>query len=120
MGMIKLFELWKRYSYVLLLAFIVVTLFDFRIGMVAIICMIAPIIVSVLWKSRKFLKANFQVLDEIKTDAQKKLPKPSASKRVCGTYVTGIYDQKLIDNMLGLDGDNEFVVYLAAVGRHSS
>ncbi|GFP76452.1 SagB/ThcOx family dehydrogenase [Clostridium fungisolvens] len=35
----------------------------------------------------------------------------------CGTCAIGIYDQKLIDNMLGLDGEDEFVIYLAAVGK---
>lgn len=35
----------------------------------------------------------------------------------CRTCAIGIYDQKLIDNMLSLDGENEFVVYLAAVGK---
>jgi SagB-type dehydrogenase family enzyme len=35
----------------------------------------------------------------------------------CGTCAIGIYDQKLIDNMLNLDGENEFVIYLAAVGK---
>lgn len=34
-----------------------------------------------------------------------------------GTCAIGIYDQSLIDNMLSLDGENEFVVYLAAVGK---
>ena len=31
-------------------------------------------------ENRDFLKANFQVLDEIKTDAQKKISKPSVQK----------------------------------------
>jgi len=31
-------------------------------------------------KNRDFLKANFQVLDEIKTDAQKRISKPSIEK----------------------------------------
>ncbi|GFZ30153.1 thioester oxidase [Clostridium zeae] len=35
----------------------------------------------------------------------------------CGTCAIGIYDQKLVDNMLGLDGEDEFVIYLAAVGK---
>lgn len=35
----------------------------------------------------------------------------------CGTCAIGIYDQKLIDGMLGLDGEDEFVIYLAAVGK---
>jgi len=46
MKMNKLFELWKKYSYVLLLAFIVLSLFDFRMSLLALICMIAPIIVA--------------------------------------------------------------------------
>lgn len=29
----------------------------------------------------------------------------------------GIYDQQLIDDVLGLDGDEEFILYLAAVGK---
>lgn len=34
-----------------------------------------------------------------------------------GTCAIGIYDQKLIDELLELDGKEEFVVYLAAVGK---
>lgn len=34
-----------------------------------------------------------------------------------GTCAIGIYDQKAIDELLGLDGDEEFIVYLAAVGK---
>lgn len=34
-----------------------------------------------------------------------------------GTCAIGIYDQKGIDELLGLDGDEEFIVYLAAVGK---
>lgn len=34
-----------------------------------------------------------------------------------GTCAIGIYDQNMIDDLLGLDGDEEFVVYLAAVGK---
>ncbi|MBD7912354.1 SagB/ThcOx family dehydrogenase [Clostridium cibarium] len=34
-----------------------------------------------------------------------------------GTCAIGIYDQKMIDGILGLDGDEEFVIYLAAVGK---
>lgn len=35
----------------------------------------------------------------------------------CGTCAIGIYDQKLIDDMIEVDGEDEFVVYLAAVGK---
>lgn len=34
-----------------------------------------------------------------------------------GTCAIGIYDQIMIDKLLGLDGDEEFVIYLAAVGK---
>lgn len=34
-----------------------------------------------------------------------------------GTCAIGIYDQKMIDEILGLDGEEEFVIYLAAVGK---
>ncbi len=34
-----------------------------------------------------------------------------------GTCAIGIYDQKAMDDVLGLDGEEEFVVYLAAVGK---
>jgi polyferredoxin len=39
-------KVWKKYSYLLLIIFLIVGLFDFRIGLVATICMVAPIIVS--------------------------------------------------------------------------
>ncbi|MGL4107566.1 SagB/ThcOx family dehydrogenase [Clostridium sp. LP20] len=35
----------------------------------------------------------------------------------CGACAIGIYDQKLIDEMLNLDGDDEFVIYMAALGK---
>ncbi len=34
-----------------------------------------------------------------------------------GACAIGIYDQKLIDEILELDGEEEFVLYLAAVGK---
>lgn len=35
----------------------------------------------------------------------------------CGTCAIAAYDQKAIDNYLQLDGENEFVVYMAPVGK---
>ena len=35
----------------------------------------------------------------------------------CGTCAVGAYDRKLIDKFLDLDGKNEFVVYMAPVGK---
>lgn len=35
----------------------------------------------------------------------------------CGTCAIGAYDQVLSDKLLGLDGEDEFVVYMAPVGK---
>lgn len=45
-------SLWKKYSFILLIAFIIVGLFDLRIGLVALVCMIAPVVTS-------FIKGRF-------------------------------------------------------------
>ena len=42
----KILNFWKNYSYILLFAFVIFSLFDFRIAVAAIICMLAPIFVS--------------------------------------------------------------------------
>lgn len=34
-----------------------------------------------------------------------------------GTCAIGIYDQDIIDDMLDLDGENEFIIYMACVGK---
>lgn len=36
---------------------------------------------------------------------------------MCGACAIGLYDQEGMDRLLGLDGEDELVVYLAAVGR---
>ena len=35
----------------------------------------------------------------------------------CGTCALGAYHQRFMDALLELDGDNEFVIYIAAVGK---
>lgn len=35
----------------------------------------------------------------------------------CGTCAIGAYDQQAMDRLLGVDGEDEFVVYLAPVGK---
>lgn len=37
-----------------------------------------------------------------------------------GVCAIGIYDQETIDNLLGLDGEEEFIVYLAVTGKKRS
>jgi polyferredoxin len=78
----RLFELWKKYSYLLLLTFIIVSLFDFRIGIVAIICMIAPIIVAFFrgryWCGNLCPRGNFY--DNVVTKFSKKRAVPKLLK----------------------------------------
>jgi len=78
----KIFELWKKYSYVLLLAFVIVSLFDFRIGMAAIICMIAPIVVSIFrgryWCGNLCPRGNFY--DNVVSKFSKNRPVPKFLK----------------------------------------
>lgn len=38
----------------------------------------------------------------------------------CGTCAIGAYDQPAIDQFMGFDGENEFVVYMAPVGKIES
>ncbi len=49
--------LWKRYSYVLLIAFISLGLFDLRFAMAAVVCMAAPILIS--FRKGRFWCGNF-------------------------------------------------------------
>lgn len=78
----KLFELWQKYSYMLLIIFIIVSLFDFRIGIAAIVCMIAPIIVSVFrgrfWCGNLCPRGNFY--DNIMSRFSKKKAVPKFLK----------------------------------------
>ena len=41
-----LFNLWKKYSFIVLLAMIIASLFDFRFALAAIFCMLGPIAIS--------------------------------------------------------------------------
>ncbi|WP_459482182.1 4Fe-4S binding protein [Clostridium saccharoperbutylacetonicum] len=59
----KLFRLWKKYSFTLLIAFILLGIFDLRFAAVAVICMIAPVIVAVFkgrfWCGNLCPRGNF-------------------------------------------------------------
>lgn len=75
----KLLELWKKYSYVLLLAFVIVSLFNFKIAIAAIICMVAPIIVSIFrgrfWCGNLCPRGNFYDNVVSKFSRKKAVPK---------------------------------------------
>jgi len=52
----------------------------------------------------------------VKTGGKLYIAGESADIGVCAI---GIYDQEMLDNLLGVDGNEEFSIYLAAVGKKS-
>jgi polyferredoxin len=80
-----LLKFWKKYSYIVLITFIVVGLFDFRVGIIAVVCMIAPIIIAVFrgrfWCGNLCPRGNFY--DNVVSKISKKRPVPKVLKSVC-------------------------------------
>lgn len=72
-------KLWKKYSYIGLLGFIILSLFDLRFAILAIVCMVAPIIVSVFkgrfWCGNLCPRGNFYDNVVSKFSKNKKVPK---------------------------------------------
>jgi ferredoxin-type protein NapH len=71
--------LWKKYSFTLLIAFTIGGMFDLRIGILALICMIAPIIVSIkkgrFWCGNICPRGNFYDRVMIKFSGKRRVPK---------------------------------------------
>jgi len=80
----KVFNLWKKYSYMILMVFIIGSLFDSRIAMVAIVCMAAPVILSVsrgrFWCGNLCPRGNFY--DNVVSKFSSKKPVPKFLKSV--------------------------------------
>jgi ferredoxin-type protein NapH len=80
----KLLEIWKKCSYIVLIIFIVAGLFDFRVGIVAVVCMIAPIIIAVFrgrfWCGNLCPRGNFY--DNVVSKISKQTPVPKVLKSV--------------------------------------
>ena len=77
--MSNLLKLWKRWSYLILIAFLIVGAFDFRIGLIALICMIAPVAVSIFkgrfWCGNLCPRGSFYDNVVSKFSNKKKVPK---------------------------------------------
>lgn len=75
----KIFLLWKQYSFIILLAFILLSLFDLRFAIVAVSCMVAPIIVSFFkgryWCGNICPRGNFYDKVVSKFSKKRKVPK---------------------------------------------
>lgn len=80
----KFLKLWKKYSFLLLIAFIILGLFDLRLASIAIICMVAPLIVSIFkgrfWCGNLCPRGNLYDNIVSKFSNKKKVPKFLKSK----------------------------------------
>lgn len=70
---------WKKYSFILLIAFILIGFIDLRFAIVAIVCMVAPIIVSIFrgrfWCGNLCPRGNFYDNVVSKFSGKRKVPK---------------------------------------------
>ncbi len=104
-------NLWKRYSFLLLLAFLTLSLFDLRYALAAIVCMVAPILVS-LWKGRYWCgnlcpRGNFYDIILSKFSNHKKAPKFFKSRLFRGfmvVFVISMFSFGMIQNWGNLHG----------------
>ena len=75
----KILKLWKKYSFTLLIAFIALGMLDLRFAVVAAICMIAPVIVSItrgrFWCGNLCPRGNFYYNVVAKFSNTRKPPK---------------------------------------------
>lgn len=75
----KLLTLWKNYSFIVLFAVIILSLFDFRIAIAVVVCMIAPVIVAIFkgrfWCGNLCPRGSFYDCVVIKFSKQRKVPK---------------------------------------------
>jgi len=59
----RVLKFWKKYSFTLLIGFVLLGLIDFRFALVAVICMIAPVVVSIFkgrfWCGNLCPRGNF-------------------------------------------------------------
>lgn len=77
---IKMNKFYKKYGYFLLLFFLIISLFDMRFAIAAIICMAAPVLFAVIGKGRYWCgnycpRGNFYDNILIKISPKRKVPK---------------------------------------------
>lgn len=113
----NLLKFWKRWSYVILLLFLILGIFDFRIGLIAIVCMIAPIVVSIFkgrfWCGNLCPRGSFYDNVVYKFSNKKKVPKllKSVYFRVfVTTIMLVVFTTGMIKNWGNLYGMG-FVIY---------
>ncbi|MDP4143601.1 MAG: 4Fe-4S binding protein [Bacillota bacterium] len=77
--MSKFLKFWRQYAFLILFAFLILGLLDFRIGMAAIICMVAPIVLSIFrgryWCGNLCPRGNFYDRVVSKFSSKRKVPR---------------------------------------------
>jgi len=75
----RFMELWKKYSYLILLVFIFTGMFDLRIGLIAVLCMFGPIVISIFrgrfWCGNICPRGSFYDNIVIKFSKKRNVPK---------------------------------------------
>ena len=75
----NIMKLWKKYSFLVLIAFVILGLLDTRIAIAAVVCMVAPIIVSIFkgrfWCGNLCPRGNFYDNIVAKFSNNKKVPR---------------------------------------------
>ncbi|MDD3174358.1 MAG: 4Fe-4S binding protein [Herbinix sp.] len=75
----KLLLFWKKYSFLLLIAFLFLSLFDLRFAVAAVICMAAPILISIFkgrfWCGNLCPRGNFYDNIVVKFSNKNKVPR---------------------------------------------
>lgn len=113
----SILKYWKKYSYILLIAFIIIGIFDFRIGLIATICMLAPIVVSFFkgrfWCGNLCPRGSFYDNLVSKFSQKKKVPKFLKSpyfRTIIALFVIAMFTTSMIKNWGNLYGMG-FAIY---------
>lgn len=84
-------SIWKKYSFLLLLTFILFSLFDLRFALVAVICMLAPLLIAPFrgryWCGNFCPRGSFYDNLMIKISNKRPIPKFMKTKRFRGLMI---------------------------------
>lgn len=87
-------KLWKKYSYLVLVTFLVIGLFDFRVGLAASICMVGPVALSFFrgryWCGNICPRGSFYDNVLSKISSKRKTPRFLQSKYFRALFATGL------------------------------
>lgn len=113
----KLLELWKKYSFIVLLVFVILGAFDSRIALAAIFCMLGPIVLSIFkgrfWCGNICPRGSFYDTVLSKISNKRKVPyllKSPAFRFAVVVFMMSMFANGIISNWGDLAGIG-FVFY---------